>query len=106
MAPGHVETRRKNYSQRSTNGIYKVGGLEIAYDPDLDQDKPQPEPLFPVCHVHCNQKTAQVTKSMTEKVKRNTNLQRPRPSLPRKKPKSPTFEPFAPGFTKDPTIPS
>ena len=42
-------------------GSQKIGGVELSWDPDLDLDKPQPTPTFPVRHstvitrAHCNQ---------------------------------------------------
>ena len=30
------------------SGSQKIGGVELSWDPDLDLDKPQPTPTFPV----------------------------------------------------------
>ena len=32
-------------------GSQKIGGVELAWDPDLDLDKPQPTPTFPVSSI-------------------------------------------------------
>lgn len=29
--------------------VYRIGGVDVAWDPELDVDKPKPTPLFPVC---------------------------------------------------------
>lgn len=28
--------------------LYRIGGVDLPWDPDLDLDKPKPIPLFPV----------------------------------------------------------
>lgn len=28
--------------------VYRIGGVDLPWDPELDLDKPQPTPLFPV----------------------------------------------------------
>ena len=29
--------------------LYRIGGVDLPWDPELDLDKPKPTPLFPVC---------------------------------------------------------
>ncbi len=34
--------------QEGKPDVYRIGGQDIPYDPELDLDKPKPTPLFPV----------------------------------------------------------
>ncbi|MCJ1278192.1 hypothetical protein MMC21_006007 [Puttea exsequens] len=39
----------KGRAKKDSNGnlVHRIGGVDIAFDPDLDIDKPKPTPLFP-----------------------------------------------------------
>ena len=40
-------------------GNYRIGGLEVAFDPDLELDtKAQPAPLFPVSPLNLHSKSS------------------------------------------------
>ena len=30
--------------------VYRIGGVDLPWDPELDLDKPKPRPLYPVIH--------------------------------------------------------
>lgn len=36
-------------ARKGRNGTKKIGGVELAWDPELDVDKPTPSKLYPVC---------------------------------------------------------
>ena len=50
--PREARRQGKSYGGHFADGSYKVGGLAVPCDPDLDQlvNKSQPTPLFPVSH--------------------------------------------------------
>ena len=66
-------------------GSYRIGGLEVAFDPDLDLDsKAQPTPLFPVSHCsspcHFEPRHALIAgRRLADESFRNTNPPAPRP---------------------------
>ena len=44
-------TRGKQGSRIKKEGkgdVYRIGGVDLPWDPELDLDKPKPTPLFPV----------------------------------------------------------
>ena len=51
MATSGAKKARPGQKPRATKdggGSYKIAGIELACDPDLEFDKPTPTPLFPV----------------------------------------------------------
>ena len=32
--------------------LYRIGGVDLPWDPELDLDKPKPHPRFPACTLH------------------------------------------------------
>lgn len=45
--PPKPKTRRKVAGR--VEGGYKIAGKVVPWDPDIDLDRPNPTPLFPVC---------------------------------------------------------
>lgn len=79
--------------------LYRIGGVDLPYDPELDLDKPKPTPLFPVRYL------SYATHQLTNSSLRPTKC--PPPSLsPRTKGlKLPTSAPYEKTSTTDPSTP-
>ena len=48
MAPSQARRRNGPRQGGRKGDVYRIGGVDIAWDPELDLDKPRPTPLFPV----------------------------------------------------------
>ena len=48
MAPSSKPKGGPRVKKEGQGDLYRIGGVDIPYDPELELDKPKPTPLFPV----------------------------------------------------------
>ena len=47
--PGAARARQgPRIKKEGKADVYRIGGVDLPWDPELDLDKPKPRPLFPV----------------------------------------------------------
>ena len=94
MAPASKPKGGPRVKKEGKGDLYRIGGVDIPYDPELELDKPKPTPLFPVS-------VLQAPEGISLKNSRNTKSLPQSPSLPAKKTKLPAFDPFETAYIMD-----